>query len=150
MRRDRTSAVIIGAIFLATAAGSATRAAPAQGPCADIAAACRQAGFAPGAVSTGNGLQIDCVAPIMQGRPQRAKASKPLPQVDPQLVTACKTRNPSFGQRAAPPAGAAQPPASSGEPPSDTGQPPPSPPPPATATTPQAGATPAKLHEDLI
>jgi len=30
-------------------------------------------------------------------RPQRRRASKPLPQIDPQLVAACKARNPNFG-----------------------------------------------------
>ena len=37
----------------------------------------------------------------MQGKPQRAKASKPLPHVDPQLIAACKARDPGFGQGAA-------------------------------------------------
>jgi arylsulfatase A-like enzyme len=41
---------------------------------------------------------VDCVMPIMQGRAQRPKASKPLPQVDPQTVADCKSENPDFGQ----------------------------------------------------
>jgi len=61
-------------------------------------AACRQAGFVQGGAKTGAGLQVDCVRPIMQGGTfQRPKASKALPQVDPQIVAACKTRNPNFG-----------------------------------------------------
>jgi arylsulfatase A-like enzyme len=70
----------------------------AGGACRQIAAACRNAGFVPGGRSTGNGLQGDCVAPIMQGKPQRPKATKPLPQVDPETVAACKAENPDFGQ----------------------------------------------------
>jgi hypothetical protein len=29
---------------------------------------------------------VDCVVPILRGTPQRRRASKPLPQVDPRLV----------------------------------------------------------------
>ena len=70
---------------------------PAQGPCQQIMAACRQAGFLEKGASTGVGLAVDCVRPIVQGTAQRPKASKPLPQVDPQIVAACKTSNPNFG-----------------------------------------------------
>jgi class 3 adenylate cyclase len=66
-------------------------------PCVQIRVACEQAGFAQGAVRTGNGIQLDCVRPIMQGTPQPRSASKPLPQIDPQIVEACKARNPNFG-----------------------------------------------------
>jgi arylsulfatase A-like enzyme len=64
----------------------------------DITAACQEAGFVRGGAREGNGLMVDCVAPIMRGTPQRPKASKPLPPIDPQLVAACQARNPSFGQ----------------------------------------------------
>src|SRR5262249_54273777 len=85
------------------------------GPCAQITAACREAGFVQGAARGGNGLQVDCVAPIMQGTAQERRGSRPLPQIDPQIVAACKTRNPNFAQRGAarqvgePPAGAPPP-----------------------------------------
>jgi len=69
-----------------------------QGPCAQIIAACRDAGFVQGGARSGNGLQVDCVRPIMQGTAATHKASKPLPEVDAQLVAACKAKNPSFGQ----------------------------------------------------
>jgi len=72
--------------------------APMRGACRQITAACRAAGFVPGGGKTGNGLQADCIAPILQGRPQRPKATRPLPQVDPEMVAACKAENPSFGQ----------------------------------------------------
>jgi len=68
------------------------------GPCQQIRASCEQAGFERGAAKGGGGLLVDCVRPIMQGTPQPANAAKPLPQVDAQLVEACKQRNPNFGQ----------------------------------------------------
>jgi len=77
-----------------------------QGPCEQIMAACRQAGFVQGGAKTGAGLQVDCVRPVMQGGTfQRPKASKALPEVDPQIVAACKARNPNFGQAKAQRAG---------------------------------------------
>ena len=70
-----------------------------QGPCQQIMAACQQAGFVQGGAKTGAGLQVDCVRPIMQGGTfQRPKASKALPQVDQQIVAACKASNPNFGK----------------------------------------------------
>lgn len=69
-----------------------------QAPCAQIRTACGQAGFEKGAARSGNGLWKDCIAPIMQGTPRQPNASKPLPEIDPQVVAACKTKNPAFGQ----------------------------------------------------
>ena len=76
------------------------------GPCGQIVTACQQAGFVQGGARTGDGIQVDCVRPIMQGSGQPRRASKPLPDIDPQLVAACKARNPNFGlgQRNGPPA----------------------------------------------
>jgi hypothetical protein len=70
--------------------------APAR-PCAQIRAACIQAGFIPNGANMGIGIIVDCIRPIMAGAPQRNRATKPLPQIDPQLVVACKNRNPNFG-----------------------------------------------------
>ena len=56
------------------------------GACAQIADACKKAGFAPGSGISG------CVRPIMAGTPQQK-----LLQIDPQVVAACKQRNPNFG-----------------------------------------------------
>ena len=66
-------------------------------PCAEIRAACIQAGFVPNEANMGIGIIVDCIRPIMAGTPQRKRAAKPLPQIDSQLVVACKNRNPNFG-----------------------------------------------------
>jgi N-acetylglucosamine-6-sulfatase len=90
-----------------------------QGACRQIRAACEQAGFTQGGAQQGTGLWVDCIRPIIRGTPPRPRTSKPLPQIDPQLVAACKAQNPSFGERgqkrappdAAPPAATPPPPA---------------------------------------
>jgi hypothetical protein len=66
-------------------------------PCAQIRAACTRAGFVPKGANMGVGIALDCIQPIMVGTPQRKQASKPLPLLDPQVVAACKERNPDFG-----------------------------------------------------
>jgi lipoprotein-anchoring transpeptidase ErfK/SrfK len=74
------------------------------GPCAEIRAACLGAGFVPNGARSGIGIALDCVQPIMAGTPQRPRAVRPLPQIDPQIVAACTSSNPSFGQgRGGPP-----------------------------------------------
>ena len=85
-----------------------TPAAPAQsapvqlapkrgGACAQIAASCKQAGFVPQGAKSGVGIVVDCIRPIMAGVPQGLQGAKPLPQIDPQFVAACKQQNPNFG-----------------------------------------------------
>lgn len=81
---------------------SASQGTQNPGPCAKIVAACREAGFVQGGVKSGNGLQIDCIQPIMQGEAAKHKATKSLPQIDPQVIAACKARNPGFGQSQTP------------------------------------------------
>ncbi len=68
-----------------------------HGPCEQIVQACRNAGFVKGAAKQGDGLWLDCVNPIMQGVTTVPGATKPLPAVDPGLVTACKAKRPKFG-----------------------------------------------------
>jgi hypothetical protein len=68
------------------------------GPCGQVTAACKAAGFTLGSASAGTGLQADCVIPVMQGIAQPAAAARPLPQVAAQVVAACKASNPRFGQ----------------------------------------------------
>jgi len=75
------------------------QAAPRYPACAEIRAACKQAGFVRGHAKTGEGIFLDCIAPIMGGTPQPRRASRPLPTISPQLVADCKTQNPSFGQK---------------------------------------------------
>src|SRR5205823_3801229 len=67
--------------------------ASAEGPCQQIRAACQGAGFARGGAKAGNGLWVDCINPIMQGIAQQPKATKPLPQVDPQVVAAYQAQS---------------------------------------------------------
>jgi hypothetical protein len=69
-----------------------------KAPCVQIRMACEQAGFAYGGVREGSGLQVDCIRPIMRGIPRPPWARRPLPQVDPQIVEACRARNASFGE----------------------------------------------------
>lgn len=88
-------------------------------PCAEIRAACEQAGFVQGAVRDGYGLQIDCIRPILLGVPQPPRATMPLPPVDPRIVAACRQRmaggttsigRPNVASAGVPPCGPDQPP----------------------------------------
>ena len=95
---------------LAVLAVSALAAGPlqaqkAQAPCQELRAACQRAGFTAGGAKEGAGILIDCIAPIIGGTAQRPKAKKPLPQIDLQIVEACKAANPSFGQPQSDPKG---------------------------------------------
>jgi hypothetical protein len=104
MRRTPILITILPLLVIGSAAPSmAGPTSEELGPCRQIRAICRDAGFAPGGASAGSGIIADCIAPIMQGTPQPRRARTPLPQVDPQLVAQCKARNPRFGQRNAPP-----------------------------------------------
>jgi hypothetical protein len=84
-------------------AGFAAAQASRTGPCAQIIAACEKAGFERGAARVGLGIQVDCVRPLMHGGVQPRRATAPLPQVDPELIAACRAANPNFGQLTAPP-----------------------------------------------
>ena len=59
-------------------------------------------GFFSNGAKTGAGIEVDCIRPIMTSTPQRARATKALPQVDPQVVQACRVRNPDFGMGGGP------------------------------------------------
>ena len=63
-------------------------------PCAKIAQACTRAGFVPNGAKSGLGIMSDCIRPIMLGAPK----TQALPQIDPQIVAACKERDPNFGK----------------------------------------------------
>jgi hypothetical protein len=99
MRTQTWFGTTLAALVIAMGSGAVlAQPAPPQGACRQIRAACEQAGFTQGGVKQGLGLQVDCIRPIMQGTQQRRRAGAPLPQVDPQLVTACNTQNPNFGR----------------------------------------------------
>lgn len=105
------SRLLLIGLFLAPA--QSAQPAPAQPvpwhPCAQIAAACRQAGFVPNGARMGVGIMLDCIRPIMIGTGQRVQATKPLPQIDPQVVMACKEESPNFGKGGATSRPSAQP-----------------------------------------
>jgi len=86
------------AIGLAVVLVSLDASAQDHGPCLQIKAACEQAGFKQGDIANGNGLQVDCIRPLMSATAQRAKASRPLPKVDAAIIVACRQKNPNFGQ----------------------------------------------------
>ncbi len=70
----------------------------APGPCDQIKASCKSAGFVEGDYKQGYGLWVDCIDPIMQGKKQPAKADKPLPSVSPSTFASCKKQHPNFGE----------------------------------------------------
>jgi hypothetical protein len=72
------------------------------GPCAIIRAACQRAGFVRGGARAGNGLQMDCIRPIIEGRPPPPQTALPLPRIDPRVVAACRAAR---GQASGPPGG---------------------------------------------
>ena len=86
----------VGPLLIVMAAPMTTAAAKDQGSCAQIKAACLGAGFVQGAAREGIGLQVHCMAPIMQASAPPPTARRPLPRVDPQLVADCKARSPRF------------------------------------------------------
>jgi hypothetical protein len=57
--------------------------------CDQIKAACKNAGFVLGGGAR-NGLLMDCFQPIVQGTAQPKTASRPLPTIDPHVVSACR------------------------------------------------------------
>jgi len=109
MHRNLIRAAVLGSLLVSFSAAVSGQAAHPRRPCAEIRAACEQAGFVQGGARTGDGLFVDCIAPIMR-RTQPRRTSKPLPQIDLQLVAECKAQNPSFGQGNAAPSQAAPPP----------------------------------------
>jgi N-acetylglucosamine-6-sulfatase len=102
---------LAGVMLMELGLASSLPAHAADGPCEQITAACQRAGFVQGDARAGTGLIVDCVAPIIQGTGQPPRATKALPQVDPQLVAACKMKDPRFGQGRAVSSPAASPPA---------------------------------------
>jgi hypothetical protein len=112
MRQVRLSSAAVLALLAGPACALAAEApAKAPGPCEEIVAACKSAGFIEGDYKTGNGLHVDCIDPIMRGGPQPPIAKIPLPKVSPETIAACKQKHPNFGEPkpGAPKPGAAKP-----------------------------------------
>ena len=88
------TATLVGSAlsFAQTPAGGGT------GPCEQIVQTCEKAGFVKGEAKEGKGLWVDCIKPIMQGKPAPQKSVMPLPTVDPNLVAQCKAKHPNFGE----------------------------------------------------
>jgi len=101
MRRRQLPIWFLSIIAVAAVAASHASAQKVQNPCEQIRAACRDAGFKPGGAKEGIGILIDCISPIVQRTAQRLKATKPLPQIDAEVVQACKSADPDFGQQEA-------------------------------------------------
>jgi len=99
MRNLLVSRTALSSLVLGFALPIAARAAEkAPGPCEQIVEACKSAGFVKGDARQGYGLWRDCIDPIMRGTPQPPNADKPLPQVSPELIAACKQKRPNFGE----------------------------------------------------
>jgi hypothetical protein len=64
--------------------------------CRQIQESCQKAGFVAGEAKKGYGLHRDCINPIMQGKASVPGATKPLPAVDPKVVSECKEKQPGF------------------------------------------------------
>ena len=93
MKHARTLCLVV----VGCATALTTQAAP-SGPCEQIVTACKDAGFVQGGATKGDGIRINCIDPIMQGKPATRNRTTPLPSVDPDIVAACKSANPDFGQ----------------------------------------------------
>ena|SRR5689334_4173609 len=90
--------VVLGQPIQITPTHAATTKPVPWHPCARIRAACTQAGFVGNGAKSGAGIMLDCVRPIVTQTPRRKQAIKPLPEIDPQVVAACKKRDPNFGK----------------------------------------------------
>ncbi len=88
---------IAASLVFSSAALAAPKEGKGGGPCEQIVKACEGAGFVKGEAKQGYGLWVDCIDPIMQRKTTAQGATKPLPSVDPNVVSACKTKHPKFG-----------------------------------------------------
>jgi len=80
------SNIVLSVAIIAIPSGQLWAQLPA---CQQIRAACRTAGFVQGG-EIGERLVLDCFNPIALGEMPKRQATKPLPQIDPQVVSACK------------------------------------------------------------
>jgi hypothetical protein len=98
LKQCMTVAVAFG---LAAPAAFAQEPAPPPGrmfkPCEQIVQACERAGFVKGDAREGYGLYKDCAYPIAHGTAPPSRTDRPLPSVPPDLIAACRQKNPNFG-----------------------------------------------------
>jgi N-acetylglucosamine-6-sulfatase len=97
MRNHAHALAAIAALCVVFGVTASADAAPAGKSCQQIRKACEQAGFSQTGAKGGTGLMTDCVTPIMQGL-QAASGGKSLPAIDPKILAACQSENPTFGQ----------------------------------------------------
>jgi hypothetical protein len=71
---------------------------PAVPACEQIKAACLRAGFEFGGSRAGTGLWVDCIAPILEGRPP-PNSTLPLPKLDSRFPAECKAADPNYAER---------------------------------------------------
>jgi len=90
--------VLVVALVAPLAVQAQTASTTATDPCEKIKQACEGAGFVKGQAKEGSGLWKDCIDPILQGKAQPQNARLKLPAVDPNVVSACKTKHPNWGQ----------------------------------------------------
>ncbi|MFL6795805.1 MAG: L,D-transpeptidase family protein [Xanthobacteraceae bacterium] len=109
----RAPCLVVLCAFVLAMSSNGTSAREDHGACAEIRAACLTAGFVQGAAREGVGLQMHCMMPIMQARPQPATARKALPKINAQLVAQCRTSNLRFGPALSPPGDILEPPTGS-------------------------------------
>jgi hypothetical protein len=109
MRPTRVLTLTLCTLLSSGAAVNAQQPGKAEGPCEQVIAACKSAGFIEGDYKTGKGLHMDCIDPIMKGGAQPPTAKIPLPKVSPDVVTACKQKRPNFGEPKKAPASPAAP-----------------------------------------
>ena len=81
----KTSCIALG---LAVILASQFARAEDRTPCLQIKTACEQPGFEQSDVGNSNGLQVNCIRPLMVAVPQRAKSTRRLPQVDAATILA--------------------------------------------------------------
>jgi hypothetical protein len=91
--------VLFGVLTVSLAAPLYAQSVDAAHPCNAIINACKSAGFIDGDSKLGKGLWGECIDPLMRGTPQSNAAKLPVPQVSPQLVNACRAKDPSFGAK---------------------------------------------------
>ena len=92
--------VLSGAASIATPVTQ--QAIDGKAACAQIFQACKEAGFVLGGMKRGNGIQADCVTPLLKGTTQPNNASRSLPTVPFEVIRACRAQyrseNKGFGE----------------------------------------------------